>query len=368
MKQKCGGFRGNVAAVKGRALMKQNGADVEGDVAAVKGRVHMDQNCVDVEEDAAEGDDRACIKQRRAGFSLAELLIVVAIIGVLVAISIPIFSSQLEKSREATDLANVRSKYAELMAEVITQTSPETIEEKVPLKQKQEDWQGSDPVTIAGITHYKSEGDTNQWKGVPGPGGSCRIIYDPFMYGVIFEWSGGTGTTVDKKRLEAAGKDISAIHKAAETWVKHYSWVTQLEIDSKCENSTMVPELSKAISNDSLLKEGTWAYLGDPKHEGSEYFFWTSVDTTKVGVKDENNKPVKIPVIVCKQDGSFYVSESTTAARKEGHIAIADHLVNYKGFEKFTNGTKYTSFEDAYAAYEKLVQDQYKQYKDTLPN
>ena len=38
------------------------------------------------------------------GFTLAELLIVVAIIGVLVAISIPIFSSQLEKSREATDL------------------------------------------------------------------------------------------------------------------------------------------------------------------------------------------------------------------------------------------------------------------------
>lgn len=39
----------------------------------------------------------------------AELLIVVAIIGVLVAISIPIFSSQLEKSRRAVDLSNARS-------------------------------------------------------------------------------------------------------------------------------------------------------------------------------------------------------------------------------------------------------------------
>jgi prepilin-type N-terminal cleavage/methylation domain-containing protein len=46
--------------------------------------------------------------KNKKGFTLAELLIVVAIIGVLVAISIPIFSSQLEKSREATDLANVR--------------------------------------------------------------------------------------------------------------------------------------------------------------------------------------------------------------------------------------------------------------------
>ena len=51
-------------------------------------------------------------KQNKKGFTLAELLIVVAIIGVLVAISIPIFTSQLEKSREAVDLANLRSAYA----------------------------------------------------------------------------------------------------------------------------------------------------------------------------------------------------------------------------------------------------------------
>lgn len=43
------------------------------------------------------------MKKKRKGFTLAELLIVVAIIAVLVAIGIPIFTSQLEKSREATD-------------------------------------------------------------------------------------------------------------------------------------------------------------------------------------------------------------------------------------------------------------------------
>lgn len=53
------------------------------------------------------------IRTNKKGFTLAELLIVVAIIGVLVAISIPIFTSQLEKSREATDLANLRAAYAE---------------------------------------------------------------------------------------------------------------------------------------------------------------------------------------------------------------------------------------------------------------
>ena len=55
-------------------------------------------------------------RKNEKGFTLAELLIVVAIIGVLVAISIPIFTSQLEKSRDATDMANIRSAIAEVTA------------------------------------------------------------------------------------------------------------------------------------------------------------------------------------------------------------------------------------------------------------
>lgn len=56
----------------------------------------------------------------KKGFTLAELLIVVAIIAVLVAIGIPIFTSQLEKSREAVDLSDVRSAYAEVMMAALT--------------------------------------------------------------------------------------------------------------------------------------------------------------------------------------------------------------------------------------------------------
>ena len=59
-------------------------------------------------------------KLNKKGFTLAELLIVVAIIAVLVAISIPIFTSQLEKSRESVDAANIRSAYAEVVAAALT--------------------------------------------------------------------------------------------------------------------------------------------------------------------------------------------------------------------------------------------------------
>ena len=75
----------------------------------------------------------------KKGFTLAELLIVVAIIAVLVAISIPIFSAQLEKAREATDLANVRSAYAELVANYLTDETVTSVNVKV--NQKQSGWQ-----------------------------------------------------------------------------------------------------------------------------------------------------------------------------------------------------------------------------------
>ena len=58
-------------------------------------------------------------KNNKKGFTLAELLIVVAIIAVLVAIAIPIFTSQLEKSRESTDAANIRDYYAEISSQLL---------------------------------------------------------------------------------------------------------------------------------------------------------------------------------------------------------------------------------------------------------
>ena len=45
----------------------------------------------------------------KKGFTLAELLVVVAIIAVLVAVSIPIFSAQTKKANVATNQANARA-------------------------------------------------------------------------------------------------------------------------------------------------------------------------------------------------------------------------------------------------------------------
>ncbi len=74
------------------------------------------------------------MKKNNKGFTLAELLIVVAIIAVLVAIAIPVFTSQLEKAREATDMANVRSAYAAAVIEFLGDGSQD-ISVNVPAKQ-----------------------------------------------------------------------------------------------------------------------------------------------------------------------------------------------------------------------------------------
>ena len=62
------------------------------------------------------------VRERREGFTMAELLIVVAIIAVLVAIAIPVFTAQLERSRESADLANMRAVYAEVSAQALEET------------------------------------------------------------------------------------------------------------------------------------------------------------------------------------------------------------------------------------------------------
>jgi hypothetical protein len=51
-----------------------------------------------------------------------------------VAISILIFTSQLEKARGATDLANIRSAYAEASAELLTYDKTSVTKETAPVQ------------------------------------------------------------------------------------------------------------------------------------------------------------------------------------------------------------------------------------------
>lgn len=59
-------------------------------------------------------------KLNKKGFTLAELLIVVAIIAILVAIALPLFFGALDNARAQRDAANVRSVKAVALKEILT--------------------------------------------------------------------------------------------------------------------------------------------------------------------------------------------------------------------------------------------------------
>lgn len=58
-------------------------------------------------------------KMNKKGFTLIEMLVVIAIIAVLVSIVIPVVGNSTEKAKEAADAANIRSAIAEVTTKAL---------------------------------------------------------------------------------------------------------------------------------------------------------------------------------------------------------------------------------------------------------
>lgn len=297
------------------------------------------------------------MKQNKNGFTLMEMLIVIAIIAVLIAVAIPVFASQLEKAREATDLANVRSAYAQVSTEALLGDSEATV--TVNLKQKQADWQSVDPVNIGGIVHSKSQGDTVNWIGVAAPNGTCVVSYKE-DYGIILTWSGKADPSTPKYPFNTNETDFFSLLYDTEFWKNgSIGTNTNFEFDSRCPDSQYVPSITKAIDdklNNSLLQQPncTWAYLGNGRdgQEANRYLFWTSLNTDTVGAGKE------IPVIIQTGNGNYYVSETTTGTRKgKKYVTISESLTRSQYQQILEKGKKFSTLEEAYDAYLKALGD-----------
>ena len=294
-----------------------------------------------------------------------EMLIVIAIVAVLISIAIPALSSQVERSREAVDLANVRAAYAQVSTEALLGNTHVTV--TVNLKQKQAGWQSVDPVNIGGSVHSNGAGNTDNWQGDAEPDGTCKVTYDE-THGVVLTWSGTAAPGEPSYPFNTAYTNFfDDMLYATDFWKNDtLSNNALFEFDSLCPYSTYLPQIKAKLdkqTNSLLQRENcTWAFLGDghDKRKADRYLFWTSLDTSKVGAGK------KIPVLIQTGDGKYYVSETTTGERTkkndpykgEKYIAVSEQIINKNGYKKFLKtDAQYSSLTEAYNAYVEALAD-----------
>ena len=211
-------------------------------------------------------------------------------------------------------------------------------------------------MNIGGIVHYKKQGDTDNWKGVAAPNGTCVVSYNE-DYGIILTWSGKAAPTTPEYPFNTSVTDFFPLLYGTAFW-NDMKDKPNFEFDSRCPDSKYVPAISDEIKklDNSLLQQTdcTWAYLGSGKdgQEANRYLFWTSLNTNKVGVGKN------IPVIIQTGNGKYYVSETTTGKRNgKNYVTISKSLERAEYKEVLKNGEEYSTLEAAYDAYLKALED-----------
>ena len=310
------------------------------------------------------------MSKKNQGFTLAELLVAVSTIAALVAIAIPVFSAQLEKSREAVDLANVRNAYAEAMTAAITEDTGSPYFQadgsyltEVPLKQTRDGWTTEmDNVVIGGAAYT----DDVHWLHAPRAKSSCNVYFKEDA--VYLNWGdAGKGPAAAPEKQTyinlISAKDFLTKDILTQILSESYSYTvvnsnealeqeggTKKFLDYAAEKGfDLAADYGAAIWQIYVKEPQTGAILEHPA------IYWSSIEIDS----DTNGK--NIPVMGY-QDGMYDVYMAPVTQYNTGTDKQYDSIKN--NFANITNGNnglggtatfQFSTHEAALAAYEKAL-------------
>jgi prepilin-type N-terminal cleavage/methylation domain-containing protein len=265
---------------------------------------------------ALRGKKEAMEMRAKKGFTLMEMLIVVAIIAILTAIAIPVFQSNLEKSRRAVCLANRRSLLDVLRAD---QLSDETADVDALFADAYRDNRGKYVCPDGGPFHLVKDKD----------GLVTTITCD--KHSDTQTGSGGFGEELSMKAI----LDAMAAAKG-DSGAQYLDSNAAGIADSKTK--VMLEELSKRGFDLDAMGAKTWK--ADLKNQ---FFFWTPADIrefpegTQVPVIRYNGKTgtytVWISTIYNQTKPGSSSSDSYMALNMKkdasGKVTAAENIVAY---------------------------------------
>ncbi|NCB32496.1 MAG: prepilin-type N-terminal cleavage/methylation domain-containing protein [Erysipelotrichia bacterium] len=291
-------------------------------------------------------------RENQWGFTLAELLIAVAIIAVLVAVSIPVFSNQLDKSKAAADQANVRSAKS---AAICAHMSSDPYATAVYYYDAESGTVSSSILNIRGYGKSSKDVDDNA-DGIPNENGTAKIV----SVTVHADGTAACAWTGDHSFFQS--DTIAFIQKTIQEKEEYFN---NTVIDSIAAERTD----SKAYNFDCTLKEAglDLAKMGasmwqlrkvrTSSSEDKHYaLYWTAVDVRKYfDAAKGATEQTPIPIIRYNSGTGTFTVWTTSNYTAEGKLAV-DNEYSQNSESKNTPKADQT-YESALKIYNKLLAD-----------
>ena len=291
---------------------------------------------------------------KNKGFTLMEMLIVVAIIAILVTVAIPTFTKTLERSREASDLANVRNAYSQVLTAAIWDDTHSplyqngTYQLTVRLQQAVDGWtMNTDELNVGGIRYT----DDVHWKGKkPRAKGKCRVYYSEGE--VYLNWAGedhiNSVSAQDFLTTEILREIVGDLYKynvinSNETYGQGEG--TQKFLDYAREHGFNLADYGAATWQIYVKEPGKNTILEKPA------IYWSTVEL------GDETVGKKVPVMGYR-DGKYDVYSALVETYNSGTANQYNSIKN--NFANITdsggNATfQFDSYEEAKAAYDKIL-------------